>query len=86
MECPVGRNIHYVLDEKLKRVQKAMEQEMETIKRKAVIIDITTKQWYIILTMCNNYSYNSENKSYSGGNFHESSGSMCKRKSRNTGS
>lgn len=31
VECPVGRNIHNVLDEKLERVQKAMEQEMEAI-------------------------------------------------------
>ena len=31
MECPVGRNIHNVLDGKLERVQKAMEQEMELI-------------------------------------------------------
>lgn len=31
IECPVGRNIHNVLDAKLERVQKAMEQEMESI-------------------------------------------------------
>lgn len=30
-ECPVGRNIHNVLDEKLKRVQDAMEVEMQNI-------------------------------------------------------
>lgn len=30
-ECPVGRNIHNVLDEKLARVQKAMEDEMQKI-------------------------------------------------------
>lgn len=29
--CPVGRNIHNVLDEKLMRVQKAMEDEMQKI-------------------------------------------------------
>lgn len=29
--CPVGRNIHAVLDEKLERVQKAMEQELASI-------------------------------------------------------
>ena len=29
--CPVGRNIHNVLDERLERVQKAMEQEMACI-------------------------------------------------------
>lgn len=31
IECPVGRNIHNVLDEKLERVQRAMEQEMASI-------------------------------------------------------
>lgn len=31
IECPVGRNIHKVLDEKLERVQNAMEQELQSI-------------------------------------------------------
>lgn len=31
IECPVGRNIHQVLDEKLERVQRAMERELATI-------------------------------------------------------
>lgn len=30
-ECPVGRNIHRVLDGKLTRVQRAMERELESI-------------------------------------------------------
>lgn len=30
-DCPVGRNIHLVLDEKLERVQSAMERELESI-------------------------------------------------------
>lgn len=30
-ECPVGRNIHAVLDDKLMRVQKAMEAELSSI-------------------------------------------------------
>ncbi len=30
-ECPVGRNIHSILDEKLLRVQNAMEHEMQNI-------------------------------------------------------
>lgn len=30
-ECPVGRNIHKVLDGKLTRVQRAMERELESI-------------------------------------------------------
>lgn len=28
-ECPVGRNIHKLLDEKLKKIQKSMETEMK---------------------------------------------------------
>lgn len=31
MKCPVGRNIHRVLDEKLERVQSAMERELASI-------------------------------------------------------
>lgn len=30
-DCPVGRNIHYILDDKLDRVQNAMEQELASI-------------------------------------------------------
>lgn len=30
-KCPVGRNIHHVLDDKLARVQKAMERELASI-------------------------------------------------------
>lgn len=30
-ECPVGRNIHHVLDDKLIRIQKAMEDELAKI-------------------------------------------------------
>lgn len=30
-DCPVGRNIHMVLDDKLMRVQKAMEAELSSI-------------------------------------------------------
>ena len=29
--CPVGRNIHHVLDDKLARVQNAMEKELAAI-------------------------------------------------------
>jgi len=29
--CPVGRNIHHVLDDKLARVQSAMEKELAAI-------------------------------------------------------
>lgn len=38
-ECPVGRNIHRILDDKLQRVQKAMEREMEKITLADVIHD-----------------------------------------------
>ncbi len=37
--CPVGRNIHQVLDEKLLRVQKAMEEEMSRITMAEVVKD-----------------------------------------------
>ncbi|MCM1187109.1 MAG: Rrf2 family transcriptional regulator [Lachnoclostridium sp.] len=37
--CPVGRNIHYVLDEKLERIQSAMENEMTKITIADVIAD-----------------------------------------------
>ncbi|MCM1212414.1 MAG: Rrf2 family transcriptional regulator [Blautia sp.] len=30
-ECPVGKNIHFILDDKLKRVQDAMEKELASI-------------------------------------------------------
>lgn len=30
-DCPVGRNIHLILDDKLKRVQDAMERELASI-------------------------------------------------------
>ena len=37
-ECPVGRNIHGVLDDKLKSIQDAMETEM----KKYTLLDIRT--------------------------------------------
>lgn len=30
-ECPVGKNIHFILDGKLKRVQEALERELDSI-------------------------------------------------------
>ncbi len=30
-DCPVGKNIHYILDDKLLRVQNAMEKELASI-------------------------------------------------------
>ena len=38
-DCPVGRNIHLILDDKLERVQKAMEQEPNAITIANVIRD-----------------------------------------------
>ena len=38
-ECPVGRNIHRILDGKLQQVQKAMEREMEKITLADVMRD-----------------------------------------------
>lgn len=37
--CPVGRNIHKVLDHKLERVQKAMENEMAGITMEEIMND-----------------------------------------------
>lgn len=39
-QCPVGRTIHAALDEKLARVEQAMEQEMQAITLASVIEDI----------------------------------------------
>ena len=39
--CPVGRNIHHVLDDKLARVQKAMEKELSAITLADVKKDIS---------------------------------------------
>lgn len=40
-ECPVGRNIHHVLDDKLTRIQKAMEDELLKITLDDVKKDVT---------------------------------------------
>lgn len=39
-KCPVGRNIHRALDEKLYQVQKAMEDEMKKITVADVVKDV----------------------------------------------
>ena len=41
--CPVGRNIHHVLDEKLLKIQQAMEKEMSAITLEDVKKD--TEKW-----------------------------------------
>lgn len=43
-ECPVGRNIHALLDEKLKAIQNAMEDEM----KKYTIEDLRTRMQEIL--------------------------------------
>lgn len=37
--CPIGRNIHHALDDKLDRIQKAMEDEMRRITLAEVVKD-----------------------------------------------
>lgn len=39
MNCPVGKNIHNILDDKLLRVQKAMENELSAITLNEIIKD-----------------------------------------------
>lgn len=41
-DCPVGRNIHNILDDKLLRVQRAMESELESITLADVKKDLET--------------------------------------------
>lgn len=40
MACPVGRSIHAVLDDKLLRVQEAMERELTNMTLADVVRDI----------------------------------------------
>lgn len=37
--CPVGRNIHHILDDKLLRIQQAMENELKTITLAEILQD-----------------------------------------------
>ena len=39
--CPVGRNMHHVLDDKLQRVQDAMEKELQSITLADIKDDLT---------------------------------------------
>jgi Predicted transcriptional regulator len=39
-DCPVGRNIHNVLDDKLTRIQAAMEQELKSITLDDMNLDL----------------------------------------------
>ena len=38
-DCPVGRNIHNVMDDKLQKIQAAMEQELKSISLQDVLDD-----------------------------------------------
>ena len=38
-DCPIGRNIHHILDDKLQRVQSAMEKELSSITLQDVMND-----------------------------------------------
>ncbi|MBS5934432.1 MAG: Rrf2 family transcriptional regulator [Clostridiales bacterium] len=38
-DCPVGRNIHHILDDKLQRIQSAMEKELASITLQDVMND-----------------------------------------------
>lgn len=40
-DCPVGKNIHFVLDDKLKQVQNAMEKELASITLADVKSDLS---------------------------------------------
>ncbi len=37
--CPVGKNIHSILDKRLEKIQKAMEQEMKSVTIQDIIND-----------------------------------------------
>lgn len=39
-DCPVGKNIHHVLDDKLIQIQTAMEQELKSITLADVALDL----------------------------------------------
>ena len=39
-DCPVGKNIHHVLDDKLLRIQTAMEQELKSITLADINLDL----------------------------------------------
>lgn len=38
-DCPVGKNIHFILDDKLNRVQKVMEDELQSITLQDIMHD-----------------------------------------------
>lgn len=42
-QCPVGKNIHAILDGRLKEIQKAMEKEMQSVTIQDIMDD--SKKW-----------------------------------------
>lgn len=40
MDCPVGRNIHNVMNERLSKVQEVMEDELKKVTLQSVVADI----------------------------------------------
>ena len=42
-DCPVGRNIHAAMDERLKGIQNAMEEQMKEISLSDVAVDVKKK-------------------------------------------
>ena len=41
--CPVGRNIHAVMDERLENIQKVMEREMESVSIQDILSDMKSR-------------------------------------------
>ena len=42
-ECPVGKNIHYAMDERLKKVQDVMEHELKNMNIQDIVSDVRKK-------------------------------------------
>ena len=42
-DCPVGNSIHYAMDERLRRAQTAMEEELKKVNLKDVVEDVKEK-------------------------------------------
>ncbi len=43
LQCPIGRNVHSVMDEKLEKIQYAMENEMDNITLEQLVKEIKEK-------------------------------------------
>ena len=51
-ECPVGRNIHRILDDKLQRVQEAMESELKKITEKGMALGVGEEEMIGVIRLC----------------------------------